>query len=183
MYIFNNAISPEDSFEVEKTITYLVNNYNKSGHNPKPVILHSLRIAMILLEMGYSKKIVVAAILHDIVEDTDITLEQLSEDFDEEICILVNAVSYDESISSPIMQYKDMFNRIIGIGRDAVILKCIDISVNSLYINLVPDRDKQKELIRKGAYFLELTKDFSDEPAWKLLKSRNLEESKRIMKE
>jgi hypothetical protein len=45
MFTLNQAISPEDSFEIEKAISYLVTNYNESGHNPKASYLHSLRIA------------------------------------------------------------------------------------------------------------------------------------------
>lgn len=176
MFTLNHAISPEDSFEIEKAILYLVTNYNESGHNPKPVILHSLRIANMLMEMGYDKKIIIGAVLHDIIEDTNVTNEQLREDFGQEVLDLVIAVSYDESISDPIEQYKDMYDRVLAHGKDAVVLKCIDIAVNSLYIDLVPDPNKRQQLVEKGTYFLELMEAFSSEPAWQLLKTRNLEE-------
>lgn len=176
MFTLNHAISPEDSFEIEKAISYLVVNYNESGHNPKPVVLHSLRVATILMEMGYDKKIIVGAILHDIIEDTKVTSEKLERDFGKKILALVTAVSYNKSITDPIEQYKDMYNRVLEHGRDAVVLKSIDIAVNSLYINLVSDVEKQKQLIKKGMQFLNLTDKFSDEPAWELLKKRNLEE-------
>jgi DNA-dependent RNA polymerase auxiliary subunit epsilon len=60
--------------------------------------------------------------------------------------------------------------------RSAVVLKSIDIAVNSLYIDLVPDPDKRRQLVEKGTYFLDFMEAFSSEPAWQLLKSRNLEE-------
>jgi (p)ppGpp synthase/HD superfamily hydrolase len=176
MFTMNHAISPEDSFEIEKAISYLVANYSESGHNPKPVILHSLRVAAMLMEMGYDKKIIVGAILHDIIEDTKVTHEKLERDFTKEILALVTAVSYNKSIADPIERYKDMYNRVLNYGRDAVVLKSIDIAVNSLYIHLVSDIEKQKQLIKKGTQFLKLTKKFLDEPAWELLKKRNLEE-------
>jgi guanosine-3',5'-bis(diphosphate) 3'-pyrophosphohydrolase len=176
MFTLNHAISPEDSFEIEKAILYLVTNYNESGHNPKPVILHSLRIANMLMEMGYDKKIIIGAVLHDIIEDTNVTDEQLKEDFGQEILDLVIAVSYDESISDPVEQYKDMYDRVLVYGKDAVVLKSVDIAVNSLYIDLVPNPDKRRQLVEKGTYFLDLMEAFSSEPAWQLLKTRNLEE-------
>ncbi len=175
MFTLNHAISPEDSFEIEKAISYLVTNYNESGHNPKPVILHSLRIANMLMEMGYDKKIIIGAVLHDIIEDTNETDEQLRDDFGQEVLDLVIAVSYDESISDPVEQYKDMYDRVLAYGKDAVVLKSIDIAVNSLYIDLVPDPDKRRKLVEKGTYFLDLMEVFSSEPAWQLLKTRNLE--------
>lgn len=176
MFTLNHSISPEDSFEIEKAISYLVTNYNESGHNPKPVILHSLRIANMLMEMGYNKKIIIGAVLHDIIEDTNVTDEKLKEDFGQEVLDLVIAVSYDESISDQIEQYKDMYDRVLAYGKDAVVLKSIDIAVNSLYIDLVPDPDKRRQLVEKGTYFLDLMEAFSSEPAWQLLKTRNLEE-------
>lgn len=180
MFTFNNAISPEYSFEIENAISYLVTHFNKSGHNPKPVILHSIRIAMLLMEMGYSKKIIISAVLHDIIEDTDVNNEDLEKNFGQDILNLVLAVSYDESISDPVEQYKDMFRRVIKYGKEAVVLKAVDIAVNSLYIHLVPSIEKQRELIKKGTYFLNLTKEYEEEPAWQMLKQRNLEEIKRL---
>lgn len=176
MFTLNHTISPEDSFAIEKAITYLVTNYNLSGHNPKPVILHSFRIAMMLLEMNYNKEVVIGAILHDIVEDTKVDVKRLRDDFGERLTSLVIAVSYDESIIDPIEQYKDMYDRVLSHGKDAVVLKAIDIAVNSLYIDLVPDPNKRRELINKGTCFLNLTQEFSGEPAWQLLKKRNTEE-------
>lgn len=150
----------------------MVINYNNSGYNPKPVVLHSLRIAAILMEMGYDKKVVIGAILHDVIEDTMVTPEQLKEKFGQEIFKLVTAVSYDESITDPIEQYKNMYDRVLAHGKDAVVLKAIDIAINSLYIYLVSDVEKRKRLVEKGIYFINLTKSYAGEPAWQLLKTR-----------
>ncbi|MEP7162197.1 MAG: hypothetical protein ABI747_00320 [Candidatus Moraniibacteriota bacterium] len=89
---------------------------------------------------------------------------------------LVLAVTYDESIVDPLEQDKDMYDRVVASGKEAIVLKAVDIAVNSLYIHLVPDIDKRKVLVEKGTYFLNLTHQFSEEPAWMLLKERNLEE-------
>jgi len=181
MITLKNAISPEDSFEVEKAISYLVINYNKSGNNPKPVILHSLRVAELLLEMGYSKKIIIGAILHDILEDTKVTSKKLKLKFGEEILSLVKSVSYNNSITDPIHLYKEMFDRVVSHGKEAVVLKAVDIAVNNLYINLVPEYKKRERLIEKGRYFLDFTKEFSNEPAWELLKIRNQKCAKELL--
>lgn len=180
MFTLNHDISPEDSFAIEKAISYLVTNYNESGHNTKPVILHSLRVANMLMEMGYNKKVIIGAVLHDIIEDTNVTDEKVGSDFGREILGLVKAVSYDESILDPIEQYKDMYDRVIAYGKDAVVLKSVDIAVNSLYIDLVLDAENRRQLTEKGTYFLNLTEEFSSEPAWQLLKTRNLEEVSKL---
>lgn len=133
------------------------------------------------MEMGYSKKIIIGAILHDIMEDTAVTPEQLRKEFNDDILALVESVSCDNLIIDPIESYKDMYDRIIAYGREAVVLKAVDIAVNSMYINLVQDFNKRKQLVEKGTYFLNITDKFSDEPAWKLLKERNLEEITKLL--
>lgn len=62
----------------------------KSG---EPYITHPLAVATILAELGMTTPTLCAALLHDTVEDTSYTLEQLKTDFGEEIAILVDGVT------------------------------------------------------------------------------------------
>ncbi len=62
----------------------------KSGED---YIYHPIAVARILGEMRMDSRTIIAAILHDVVEDTDITLHQLSQEFGEDIAILVDGVS------------------------------------------------------------------------------------------
>ncbi|MBY0472867.1 HD domain-containing protein [Patescibacteria group bacterium] len=170
--MFNIFVSPEDGFEIEKAISFFVSEYAKTGNNPKPVILHTLRVAFSLLEAGYPKDIVIPAILHDVLEDTGVTEEQLEAAFGSRVLQLVKAVSYDESISDEMKKYQDMYTRTLAAGREAVVIKAADLQINSIYVKLVPDKKKQEFLINKEKYFLDLTKEYSDEPAWKSLRVR-----------
>ncbi|MCG3056687.1 HD domain-containing protein, partial [Escherichia coli] len=56
----------------------------KSGD---PYITHPVAVATILAEMGMTGAILAAALLHDTVEDTDYSLEQVTKDFSEEIAM------------------------------------------------------------------------------------------------
>lgn len=47
------------------------------ANSPKPVILHSIRIALYLNNLGYNRNIVLAAILHDILEDSSASVEKI----------------------------------------------------------------------------------------------------------
>ncbi len=62
----------------------------KSG---EPYITHPLAVATILAELGMTSSTLCAALLHDTVEDTSYTLEQLQTDFGEEIALLVDGVT------------------------------------------------------------------------------------------
>ena len=62
----------------------------KSG---EPYITHPLAVATILAELGMTSSTLCAALLHDTVEDTSYTIDQLRADFGEEIALLVDGVT------------------------------------------------------------------------------------------
>ncbi len=62
----------------------------KSGED---YIYHPIAVARVLGEMRMDSRTIIAAILHDVVEDTEITLEELAKHFGEDVAILVDGVS------------------------------------------------------------------------------------------
>lgn len=58
-----------------------------------PYITHPLSVAMILAEMGHETDIIVSAILHDVIEDCNVSVEQLEKEFSRNISDMVNAVT------------------------------------------------------------------------------------------
>src|SRR3990170_368044 len=59
----------------------------------EPHIQHCLAVAMIMVELGAPAAVVAAGLLHDTVEDTSLTLEELEVDFGTEVANLVNGVT------------------------------------------------------------------------------------------
>jgi len=59
----------------------------------EPYISHPLQVAKVLAEMRMDHESIMAAILHDVIEDTPTAKEQLAEEFSEEIADLVDGVS------------------------------------------------------------------------------------------
>ncbi len=62
----------------------------KSG---EPYIVHPIAVALILADLGMDEDTIVAGLLHDVVEDTPYTNEQLEKDFGEDVMILVDGVT------------------------------------------------------------------------------------------
>ncbi|MCX6810041.1 MAG: HD domain-containing protein [Candidatus Berkelbacteria bacterium] len=177
----NKIIDRKSASNIEKAISFLIANINKSGRNSKPVILHSLQVAFYLLEQEYSEDIIIASILHDILEDSDVTEHELKSEFGDNIANLVKSVSYDQSIEDWDGKYKEMFKRVKSYGKDALILKCADIYFNSFYIKMATGIGFRKKLVGKIKCFLGLSaKEIKNEQIWKDLSKQYLVELKNI---
>ena len=62
-------------------------------HSGEPYIVHPLNVAYILADVGLDDSTICAALLHDIVEDTDVTDDDLRKIFGEEIADMVAGVT------------------------------------------------------------------------------------------
>lgn len=66
---------------------------NQVRSSGEPYITHPLAVSFILLELGMDTDTICAAMLHDVVEDTDTTLEQVKKLFGQDVAMLVDGVT------------------------------------------------------------------------------------------
>lgn len=84
------------SYRIEQAIraaAILHKDQVRKGSVPYPYITHLVAVAMILLDYTEEEDVIVAALLHDTIEDTDYTLDELTEDFGGRVSEIVNALS------------------------------------------------------------------------------------------
>lgn len=63
-----------------------------------PYISHPAAVGLILARSGFPTDVVVAGVLHDIVEDTDFTFDDIVREFDVNVCNIVAGVTEDKSL-------------------------------------------------------------------------------------
>ena len=84
----------DDISMIEKAYNIAYNAHKdqkrKSG---EPYIIHPLCVGIILADLELDKETIVAGLLHDVVEDTVMTSEELKEEFGEEVELLVDGVT------------------------------------------------------------------------------------------
>lgn len=92
----------------------------KSGER---YITHPVAVAQILAELGLNTETVIAALLHDTVEDTPYSLKELRRDFGDEIANLVDGVTkLDKLTYGPTAQAETVRKMVIAMSRDIRVL-------------------------------------------------------------
>ena len=100
----------------------------KSG---EPYIIHPTNVAYIIAEIGLDEQTICAALLHDVVEDTDVTYEDIVNEFGKEIADMVDGVTKLKQISyasveeNQVENYRKMF---LAMGKDirVILIKLAD---------------------------------------------------------
>ena len=86
--------NPKDQTYINRAFQYAYDGHN--GQNRKsgePYITHPLHVAIYLCELNFDKETIAAALLHDLVEDTEISYDDLKKEFGEEVADIVDGVT------------------------------------------------------------------------------------------
>ena len=110
----------------------------------EPYIFHPLRVMLLVKEAGGTEVEIAAAALHDVVEDTDTTVEELSALFNPEVASLVDAMSRRED-----EDYVEYVQRCVAAGLSAIKLKQADLTDNSNPERLARLPAEQREELQK----------------------------------
>ncbi len=119
--------------------------FRKSGD---PYITHPLAVANILAELGMDTTTLVAALLHDTVEDTGYSLEELTRDFGSEVAHLVDGVTKLDKVNlGAAAEAETIRKMIIAMARDprVLVIKVADRLHNMRTMRFLPPEKQAKK--------------------------------------
>ncbi|MFZ2015323.1 MAG: bifunctional (p)ppGpp synthetase/guanosine-3',5'-bis(diphosphate) 3'-pyrophosphohydrolase [Nocardioides sp.] len=117
----------------------------KSGD---PYITHPLAVATILADIGMTEPTLVAALLHDTVEDTPYTLEQVRADFGDEVAVLVDGVTKLDKVQyGDSAQAETIRKMIVAMARDirVLVIKLADRLHNMRTVRYVKQSTQERQ--------------------------------------
>jgi (p)ppGpp synthase/HD superfamily hydrolase len=91
-----------------------------------PYISHPVAVAQVLREAGFREQMIAAALLHDVVEDTELSTEEVAERFCDEVAELVDALSEDAGIEDFEERKRAHREQVEEAGREAVAIYIAD---------------------------------------------------------
>lgn len=122
---------------------------NQKRRSGEPYIMHPVAVAEILFKLGMDNECIVAALLHDVVEDTDYNLDYIKEHFGDDVALLVDGVTKLGKIplsTREEVQAENIRKMFIAMNKDVrvIIIKLADRLHNMRTLQFMPDY-KQRE--------------------------------------
>ncbi len=164
---------------VDKAIIFATNAFENQVRKVRatPTILHSLEVGCIVASMSDDQNVIAAGILHDVVEDANVSFDTLKEEFGEYVAKLVSSDTEDKRENMPkeeswylrkkdtldlIEKSKDINEKIIILGDKLSNIRSIANDISSYKGDNFFDQFNQKNPLMHYWYYNEIRKLLSD---------------------
>ncbi len=120
--------------------------FRKSG---EPYIIHPLNVACILANLHVGPDTICAGLLHDVIEDTNATREELANEFSEDIAEIVDGVTKISNLKFVSLEEKQVENHqkmLLAMGKDirVIVVKLADRLHNIRTLNFMPEEKRER---------------------------------------
>ena len=158
---------------MKEAIDFARKHFSKYNKSSKPVLKHSINVGRKLSKLNYPIETVRVGILHDVIEDSNCKISEIESKFGEKVAHLVSALSYNSNITDPIERHRDLIQRIVKAGKEAMIIKVIDNMDNLPYVDKIKDLKKRNLVIKKHLFTIKSFERFlKDDPMFRKYKSK-----------
>ena len=141
---------------VKKAYEYCVTAHEgQKRYSNEDYYIHPVNVAKIIVALGMDSESIAAALLHDVVEDTETTAEDIKREFGEDVALLVDGVTKIGRLNFSTkeqQQAESLRKMLIAMGRDirVIVIKLADRLHNMRTIDAMPEqkqRDKSLETL------------------------------------
>ena len=162
--LFNELIKRVEQYHPSDDLSMIEKAYrtacdahkDQKRRSGEPYIIHPICVAIILADLEMDKETIAAALLHDVVEDTDMTSEQIREMFGSEVELLVDGVTKITQLNYPAdkveMQAETLRRMFLAMAKDirVILIKLADRLHNMRTLDFMPPQkqiEKSRETI------------------------------------
>jgi len=138
-----------------EAIAYLIDAYDGVDVRPGKGLPHAQGVADVLRRAGYDEAAQVLALLHDVVEDTPRTIDDVREVFGDPMADMVGALTEDPSMKPYAQRKRDLRSRTMAAGSPAVDVALAD-KIASLRLALVTQSSVSERKLRHYTVTLQL---------------------------
>ncbi len=157
--LYNELISRVRKYHPNTDISMIEKAYNIASEAHKeqkrksgePYIIHPLCVAIILADLELDKESIVAGLLHDVVEDTVMTIEEIADEFSPEVALLVDGVTklgrLDYDADKVEVQAENLRKMFLAMAKDirVILIKLADRLHNMRTLKYMrPEKQKEK---------------------------------------
>ncbi|EKD47394.1 MAG: hypothetical protein ACD_66C00083G0002 [uncultured bacterium] len=157
----------------EKAIRLLVQYVPEDQGREKSLIAHVLRVGVYLYRNDYSKDVVLAGVLHDSIEWTNISEEIIKNEFGQHVLDIILANTKDRTIKNKGERRNDMVARCVQVGKDALIVKAADTLDSYAFYQSTNNPDEIQRAVDIAKLILNAVPEDVQDPIFDSLKNLN----------
>jgi GTP pyrophosphokinase len=134
-----------------QAIAFLIDAYDGVRTAAGKGLPHAQAVADILRDAGYDQDVQVVGLLHDVVEDTPRSLQDVRDNFGETIATMVDALTEDDSIDNYAQRKQALRAQVIGAGITVMDIALADKIASLQHARLTATRVRRRKLAHYDA--------------------------------
>jgi (p)ppGpp synthase/HD superfamily hydrolase len=134
-----------------QAIAFLIDAYEDVRTAPGKGLPHAQAVADVLRDAGYDQFVQLVGLLHDVVEDTPRSIQDVRDGFGETIAAMVEALTEDDSIHNYAHRKRELRAQVIGAGTTVMAIALADKIASLQHARITATRVRRRKLAHYDA--------------------------------